>query len=578
MSLSSQPQSYPVNHSSIRSAYDRLFSGQEQNASYSVLSTLRAIYPDHHVTRIDFNDCDLLDFADAGHAKAGLLDAVNIEREYTPAPPVGSAGYVDDPASPDDLDDMNYFMAGRQKARPAVDGDGGDRLDDDVNFGLYAYQWNGMDFLVYRHVFAKPFSSTQQKYFILSPRSTGLSADGLHSLQTDELIRTVARWQAVVHDEIYVFDDGAWRKSKSLWCSVRTVSWDAVILDPRIKDALIDDVQGFFTSQALYAEFAVPWKRGVILHGVPGNGKTLSIKALMSSLYASSPAPDGSRRAIPSLYVKSLQNCNGPQYAIRSIFRKARKCAPCMLIFEDLDSVVTDKVRSYFLNEVDGLEANNGILMIGSTNHLVALDPAIANRPSRFDRKYHFALPRLQERAAYANYWRRKLERNEKVEFPDQVCELVAEWTSGFSFAYLKELFISALLTVARGGSRGEKEVKSDGSTTVDKNYVVVSGSDALSTEGSSSQENKATSSSQEAPELETEPNIKIPEMIIPDGLKDNVLLQVLRQQVEALLREMDNSKTASDGEKKKGGDDGEESDLAQQILMMRRAQACQDC
>src|SRR5579859_3853762 len=118
MSLSSQPQSYPVNHSSIRSAYDRLFSGQEQNASYSVLSTLRAVYPDHHVTRIDFNDCDLLGFAGAGHAKAGLLDAVNIEREYTPAPPVGAAGYVDDPASPDDLDDMNYFMAGRQKARP----------------------------------------------------------------------------------------------------------------------------------------------------------------------------------------------------------------------------------------------------------------------------------------------------------------------------------------------------------------------------------------------------------------------------------------------------------------------------
>ena len=42
--------------------------------------------------------------------------------------------------------------------------------------------------------------------------------------------RTVARWQTVVHDEIYVFDDGAWSKSKSLWRSVRTASWDDVIL------------------------------------------------------------------------------------------------------------------------------------------------------------------------------------------------------------------------------------------------------------------------------------------------------------------------------------------------------------
>jgi SpoVK/Ycf46/Vps4 family AAA+-type ATPase len=437
-----------------------------------------------------------------------------------------------------------------------------------------------MDFLVYRHVFKKRFGSMQQKYFILSPRSTGLSADGLNSLQTDELIRTVARWQTVVHDEIYVFDDGAWSKSKSLWRSVRTASWDDVILDPRTKDALIDDVQGFFASQELYAEFAVPWKRGVILHGAPGNGKTLSIKALMNNLYDSSSATNDSRRPIPSLYVKSLQNCQGSQYAIRSIFLKARKCAPCMLIFEDLDSIVTNKVRSYFLNEIDGLEANNGILMVGSTNHLGALDPAIANRPSRFDRKYHFALPRWQERVAYANYWRRKLEQNEKVEFPEQICELVAEWTSGFSFAYLKELFISALLTVARRGGRGEKEIESDGSTMVDKNYVVVNGGDTSSTESSSNQEKQATSSSQKAPEAETASNIKIPEINIPDELKENVLLQILRRQAQLLLREMDNSQTASDGDKKKGRDDEEdnaESDFVQQILM-RRAQACQDC
>ena len=98
------------------------------------------------------------------------------------------------------------------------------------------------------------------------------------------------------------------------------------------------------------------------MYGPPGNGKTISMRALMNSL---------SKRTEPiaSLYVKSLVARGGPEYAIRSIFLKARASAPCLLILEDIDSLVTDKVRSYFLNEVDGLERNDGILILGSTNH-----------------------------------------------------------------------------------------------------------------------------------------------------------------------------------------------------------------
>jgi len=76
----------------------------------------------------------------------------------------------------------------------------------------------------------------------------------------------------------------------------------------------------------------------------------------------------------------------------------ARRMAPCLLVFEDIDSLVSPMVRSYFLNEVDGLESNHGILMIGSTNHLERLDPGIAKRPSRFDRKYLFDVPTREER------------------------------------------------------------------------------------------------------------------------------------------------------------------------------------
>lgn len=73
---------------------------------------------------------------------------------------------------------------------------------------------------------------------------------------------------------------------------------------------------------------------------------------------------------VPTLVVKTLaQRGHGPQMSVRQIFTKARQAAPCLLLFEDIDSLVTDQVRSYFFNEVDGLEDNQGILMIGSTNN-----------------------------------------------------------------------------------------------------------------------------------------------------------------------------------------------------------------
>jgi transitional endoplasmic reticulum ATPase len=151
---------------------------------------------------------------------------------------------------------------------------------------------------------------------------------------------------------------------------------------------------------------------------------------------------------VSSLYVKSFQSFMGPEYGIRSIFLKARQMAPCLLIFEDIDSLVNVAVRSYFLNEVDGLESNHGILMIGSTNHLERLDPGIAKRPSRFDRKYFFDVPSREERVQYAKYWKAKLKENKKVEFPEAMVGRVADITGGFSFAYMKEAFVAALLVI----------------------------------------------------------------------------------------------------------------------------------
>jgi transitional endoplasmic reticulum ATPase len=120
---------------------------------------------------------------------------------------------------------------------------------------------------------------------------------------------------------------------------------------------------------------------------------------------------------------------------------------------------VNDRVRSFFLNQVDGLNNNDGILMIGSTNHLERLDPGISKRPSRFDRKYLFPNPNFDERTQYAQFWRKKLlgdaagevdeEGKKEVEFPEKMCKAVAGITDGFSFAYIQEAFVASLLAIA---------------------------------------------------------------------------------------------------------------------------------
>lgn len=102
------------------------------------------------------------------------------------------------------------------------------------------------------------------------------------------------------------------------------------------------------------------------------------------------------------------------------------------------------------MNEVDGIENNEGILIIASTNYLERLDPAVTKRPSRFDRKYHFSLPGKRERVRYLEHWRTRLETNDQIDFDPAICEVVAKMTEGFSFAYLKELMLQTLLAMAR--------------------------------------------------------------------------------------------------------------------------------
>jgi SpoVK/Ycf46/Vps4 family AAA+-type ATPase len=232
---------------------------------------------------------------------------------------------------------------------------------------------------------------------------------------------------------VLIFHDGEWAKNKELHQSIKSATFDNLILRAGLKEEIQKDFTQFFASREMYEGYGIPWKRGVLFIGPPGNGKTHTVKALVNHLDR------------PCLYVKAFRSeYESDQENMRRVFARARSTTPCLLVFEDLDSMIDDKSRSFFLNELDGFEANSGIVVVATTNHPEKLDPAIRDRPSRFDRKYTFYLPGPSERAAYVMLWNNRL--HSEMRLSPAKTTSVADATDGFSFAYLKELFLSSMM------------------------------------------------------------------------------------------------------------------------------------
>jgi hypothetical protein len=244
------------------------------------------------------------------------------------------------------------------------------------------------------------------------------------------------------HDAVLVFDGRCWTRSRALWDEVQASSFEDLVLADGLAEEIREDFATFMAARDEYARYGVPWKRGVLFVGPPGNGKTHCLRATVRFL------------GVPCLYVQSLKAKYGDEdLNIANVFKRAREVSPCCLVFEDLDAMVTPENRSVFLNQLDGFADASGLLTLATTNHPDRLDPAILERPSRFDRKYTFALPGPVERARYIRDWSVRLD--EAMRVPDAEQRALVDGTDGFSFAYLKELFLSSMLRWMKAQERG---------------------------------------------------------------------------------------------------------------------------
>lgn len=213
-------------------------SGPQVSSELAVITSLRGRYPDWTVT-VTPSETGLLGFARAGQAAADLDTKTDSFSAWR----------------------MHHANSDRTANKPGT-------MADKVFFGKYDYHWKGHSFIVYTATFPQGFGQVKNNY-ILHKQDHEL-VDGRCQI-TDELIAAATQWSANVHNEVLVFDQEMWTKNAELWASVQNASWDDVIMDKDMKETLVNDVEGFFDCKEDYEEFAVPWKRGIIFHGLPGS-------------------------------------------------------------------------------------------------------------------------------------------------------------------------------------------------------------------------------------------------------------------------------------------------------------------
>ena len=175
---------------------------------------------------------------------------------------------------------------------------------------------------------------------------------------------------------------------REVFVEVPEVRWEDVGGLASVKRQLIETVEWPLEYPALFAHAKVRPPRGILLSGPPGCGKTLLAKAVATQSEVNFISVKG-----PSLLSKYVGES---EKAVREVFRKARQAAPCILFFDELDTLVpqrgsggndagvTERVIGQFLAEMDGVEELNGVLILGATNRVEIMDPALL-RPGRFD-------------------------------------------------------------------------------------------------------------------------------------------------------------------------------------------------
>lgn len=210
----------------------------------------------------------------------------------------------------------------------------------------------------------------------------------------------------------------------------------------------VEEIVHFLRDPARFSKLGARIPKGVLLVGSPGTGKTLLAKAIAGEADVAFFSISGSD------FVEMFVGVGASR--VRSMFEQAKKHAPCIIFIDEIDAVGRSRSGQAFVNdereqtlnqmlvEMDGFEANSGIIIIAATNRPDVLDNALL-RPGRFDRQVYVPLPDIKGREEILRVHSAKVPLSSDADL-----SILARGTPGFSGAELANVINEAALLAAR--------------------------------------------------------------------------------------------------------------------------------
>ena len=228
------------------------------------------------------------------------------------------------------------------------------------------------------------------------------------------------------------------------------VTFDDVAGEDEAKEALTEIVD-FLHDPKRYSEIGAKLPKGALLVGPPGTGKTLLAKAVAGEAHVPFFSISGSE------FVQMFVGMGAAK--VRDLFKQAAEKAPCIVFIDEIDTIgkkrdggviggndEREQTLNQLLTEMDGFDANKGVVILAATNRPDSLDPALL-RPGRFDRRIPVELPDLAGREAILRVHAKQVKLERNIDFT-----AIARATSGASGAELANIINEAALRAVREG------------------------------------------------------------------------------------------------------------------------------
>ena len=215
----------------------------------------------------------------------------------------------------------------------------------------------------------------------------------------------------------------------------------------------LTEIVDFLHNPGKYKEIGARVPKGILLVGPPGTGKTLLAQAVAGEAKVPFFSISGSE------FVEMFVGMGASK--VRDLFKQAKEKAPCIVFIDEIDAIgkkrdvsgysgndEREQTLNQLLNEMDGFDATEGVVLLSATNRPEILDPALT-RPGRFDRRVQVELPDLKGREDILKVHAKKIKREDEIDY-----EEIAKRTAGTSGADLANIVNEGALRAVREGRK----------------------------------------------------------------------------------------------------------------------------